>query len=228
MALFRRLVFAALCAGLLSGAIVTLAHQVGTVPLILAAEGYEAPVQDAHSAAGHDHGAAVWEPGEGLERLLYTALADGLTGIGFALLLVAAYAVSGGAVDARRGLLWGVAGFVTFTLAPSLGLPFQLPGAAETPVFDRQVWWVATAALTAAGLALLWQRRRMPWILVAVALIALPHLVGAPQPDEPGGTAPDELTRRFVLVATATSLLFWLALGATTGLFYRRIVAQRA
>jgi cobalt transporter subunit CbtA len=222
MQIFRRLVLAALCAGLLSGVIVTLAHQVGTVPLILAAEGYEAP--PAHE--GHDHAVAVWEPRDGVERLLYTALADGLTGVGFALLLVSAYAVSGGAVGAGRGLLWGVAGFVTFTLAPSLGLPFQLPGAAETPVLDRQVWWLGTAVLTATGLALLGFRRRLPWILVAVALIALPHLIGAPRPEEPGGSAPHELTRGFVVVATATSLLFWLTLGASTGLLYRRIVAR--
>ena len=34
MAVFRRLVFAALCAGLLSGVFATVAHPIGTVPLI--------------------------------------------------------------------------------------------------------------------------------------------------------------------------------------------------
>ncbi|MFN8721728.1 MAG: CbtA family protein [Rhodospirillales bacterium] len=223
MALFRRLLFAALCAGLLSGAVATLAHQFGTVPVILAAEGHEPT-----PAVGHEgHGHAAWEPAAGLERIFFTALADGLTGIGFALLLVSAYALRGGAMSPRRGLIWGAAGFVVFTLAPSLGLPFRLPGAAESPVFDRQVWWLATAVLTASGLALIAFRRRLPWIALAVMLIALPHVVGAPQPVAPGGTVPDDLTRRFVLIATATSLLFWLSLGATTGLFYRRIV-QRA
>ncbi|MFN8928612.1 MAG: hypothetical protein ACK5WM_24025 [Rhodospirillales bacterium] len=52
-------------------------------------------------------------------------------------------------------------------------------------------------------------------------------MVGAPQRVAPGGRVPDDHPRRFVLIATATSLLFWLSLGATTGLFYRRIV-QRA
>jgi len=41
MAVFRRLVFAALCAGLLSGVFATVAHQIATVPLILEAETYE-------------------------------------------------------------------------------------------------------------------------------------------------------------------------------------------
>jgi predicted cobalt transporter CbtA len=41
MAVFRRLVFAALAAGLLSGIFAAVAHQIGTVPLILEAETYE-------------------------------------------------------------------------------------------------------------------------------------------------------------------------------------------
>ena len=41
MAMFRSLVFAAALAGLLTGVLVTIAQQVGTVPLILAAEVFE-------------------------------------------------------------------------------------------------------------------------------------------------------------------------------------------
>jgi len=56
MAVFRRLVYAALCAGLVSGFFAAAAHQIGTVPLIIEAETYEraaphpATEADAHAA----------------------------------------------------------------------------------------------------------------------------------------------------------------------------------
>ena len=62
MALLTRLLLAALCAGVLSGALAAAAHQLGTVPLILQAETYE-------HAPAHEHGSgAEWEPANGLER----------------------------------------------------------------------------------------------------------------------------------------------------------------
>ena len=115
MGAFRRLVYAALCAGLLSGIIAAGAHQLSTVPLILEAEIYEQAAQ--HSTAA-THGAAVahepeWEPENGIERAAYTLVADLLTAIGFALLLAAGLALRGGAVTWRDGwpqrLLWSTA-----------------------------------------------------------------------------------------------------------------------
>jgi cobalt transporter subunit CbtA len=123
MATFRRLVFAALCAGLLSGVFAAVAHQLATVPLILEAETYEKSASRT-SGAAHEHSSA-WEPENGAERMAYTLLADILTGFGFALLLGAGLTLSGGEVGWRQGLLWGLAGFATFTVAPSLGLPPQ-------------------------------------------------------------------------------------------------------
>src|SRR5262245_21685033 len=143
MQVFRRLFIAAASAGLLSGLFVTLVHQVTTVPVILDAEVFEkaadekaaaapAPTTDATHEDGHDHehDAAAWEPQDGFERTAYTLGADLLTGIGFALLLIAAYAISGRSIDWRQGVYWGLAGFVVFTLAPGLGLPPEVPGTA--------------------------------------------------------------------------------------------------
>src|SRR5450759_1826238 len=109
MAAFRRLVSAALCAGLLSGILAALAHQIGTVPLILEAESYEAAAQHASAPA---HGAAAahldasdsWAPETRVERVLYTLAADMLSAIGFALLLAAGLTVRGGAFSWREGL----------------------------------------------------------------------------------------------------------------------------
>src|SRR6266478_9717322 len=187
MAAFRPLVYTALCAGLLCGVFAAGAHQLGTVPLILEAETYEraAPpaTANAHgSAASHPNTAAEWEPENGIERAAYTLAADLLTAIGFALLLAAGLTLRGGAVSWREGLLWGLAGFATFTLAPGLGLPPEIPGTEAGPLSERQLWWAATAIATGGGLALLSFTRRAHWAVVATILIVLPHLYGAPHP----------------------------------------------
>jgi cobalt transporter subunit CbtA len=223
MATFRRLVYAALCAGLLSGTFVTGAHQIGTVPLILEAETYEAAAQHAAAQAHpHDSAEADWAPETRVERAAYTLVADLLAAIGFALLLAAGLALRGGAVTWRDGLFWGLAGFATFTLAPGLGLPPEIPGTAAAPLVARQLWWLATALSTGGALALLAFTRRAVYAGLAVILIMLPHFYGAPQPVDVAAAAPGALAHRFVVAATLVSFLFWAALGASTGYFYRR------
>jgi cobalt transporter subunit CbtA len=220
MAAFRRLVFAALCAGLLSGVFATVAHQICTVPLILQAETYETPPEHAMAAA-HEHPSA-WEPENGAERTAYTVLADILTGVGFALLLGAGLMLRG-EVGWRQGLLWGLAGFATFTVAPSLGLPPQLPGSEAAPLFDRQIWWLGTAAATGCALALIAFTTRVRWAILAAVLIVLPHVYGAPEPPEQIAAAPAALTHHFIIAATVANFLFWLILGAATGYFQQRL-----
>jgi cobalt transporter subunit CbtA len=220
MAVFRRLVFAALCAGLLSGVFATVAHQIATVPLILQAETYEKPSERA-SAAAYQHSA--WEPENGAERTAYTLLADILTGVGFALLLGAGLTLRGGEVGWRQGLLWGLAGFATFTVAPSLGLPPQLPGSEAAPLLDRQLWWLGTVVTTGCALALITFTTRARWTMVGAVLIVLPHLYGAPEPPEQIAAAPSALTHHFIIAATVVNFLFWLILGASTGYFHERL-----
>ena len=226
MAILRRLVFAAACAGLLTGLLVTAMHQVGTVPLILRAETYERAADAGHSASppgvAHDHEDHGWEPRDGLERTAYTALADVLAAIGYGLLLAAAFALRGKEVTGRVGLWWGLAGFAAFTLAPGLGLPPEVPGTQAAPLLSRQAWWVATAASTAGGLALLAYGRQWAWSALAVLLVALPHLWGAPKPVEPGSAAPEALAHQFGVAVTVVSFLSWAVLGSSTAYFYRR------
>ncbi len=237
MNVFRRLFFAALFAGIFSGVVITAAHQVGTVPIILNAEVYEKAAEaHGHPGVAHehaDHEAAIaqtkpeaWEPQDGLERTLYTGLADILTGIGFALLLVAAYSLNGRQMNGRIGVLWGLAGYATFMLAPSLGLPPEVPGTVAAALKDRQLWWVATVMLTGSSLYILAFRRRLLWVLGALVMIALPHLIGAPQVDVPSSAAPEALAQQFAIAALLVGLLFWLSLGASTGYLYSRIVQR--
>jgi len=224
---FRRLLVVALLAGLMAGGVATLGHQLGPVPTIVAAEAYEAPAEGAHghdhghapgaAAAPHDHGEGAWTPSDGLERTLYTTLADLLTGVAYALMLAALLSLRGAATGWRQGLLWGLAGFACFTLAPGLGLPPELPGAPVAPVSDRQAWWLATAAMTGAGLWLIALTRRLPLALAGIALLLLPHLVGAPLPPPEVSAVPEALTQRFVAQTAAVSLLFWAVLGMAVG-----------
>ena len=91
----------------------------------------------------------------------------------------------------------------------------------------RQVWWVATVALTAGGLGLLFYMRepKPVWVAVALAMIVVPHAIGAPQPAEHSAAAPEALIHRFIVATLMSSLLFWAALGALSGYFYKRFVA---
>jgi cobalt transporter subunit CbtA len=231
MAVFRRLFFAALCAGLLAGVFAAAAHQIATVPIILKAEIYEGAAQHnatpAHShAAAHEAAGTAWMPENGAERTAYTLLAEILAGIGFALVLSAGLALRGGDVTWRDGLLWGLAGFLAFTVAPALGLPPELPGTEPAPLLARQAWWLATAASTGCALALLAFRRRPIWLVLAGVLIVMPHVYGAPRPAEQVGAAPEALAHQFVVAVTVVSFLFWIVLGATTGYFYRRFTPR--
>ncbi len=239
MTAFRSLFLVAALAGIISGAFVTVVHQVATVPTILAAEVYEGS-GDGAGAAGHEHAHAqgtagdhahddeAWAPQDGIERTAYTMASDILTGIGFALLLVALYALRGERLDWRRGLSWGLGGFAAVTLAPSLGLPPEVPGTEAAALLDRQIWWLATVACTGGGLALIFLGKRAVYAVLGLALIVLPHAYGAPQPEIYGGLAPEALAHRFVVAVTVTSLLFWAVLGLSTGLLYDRFVKPAA
>ena len=108
-----------------------------------------------------------------------------------------------------------------FTPFPE-GLPPELPGTFAAPLAGRQVWWAFTAAATAGGLAFAAFSHGWGLKALGAALIALPHLIGAPQPAQHGGLAPEAMMQAFVLAALATSLLYWIVLGALAGYFFRR------
>jgi len=222
--MLARTLTVALLAGILAGALASAAQIVRVVPLILEAEVFE--VAD-HSEDAADE--ATWSPEDGLERTTYTVMANLLVGAGFGLLLIGAFVLAemaGRSIDAFRGFLWGLAGFLVFALVPSVGLPPELPGTVAAELPARQLWWTGTAVATALGLGLV-AFGRAPWMkALALPIIALPHLIGAPQPSEHGGSAPAELAREFVIASLATTGLFWIALGTASGWLYRRVIAR--
>ena len=92
--------------------------------------------------------------------------------------------------------MWGLAGFVVFTAAPGLGLPPELPGMPVADLTARQTWWIATAAATAGGLCLLAFRSAAWAAVLGLALIALPHLIGAPLAPESHSEVPAALSHQ--------------------------------
>ncbi|HYG89682.1 MAG TPA: CbtA family protein [Azospirillum sp.] len=222
--MFRRIFSAALAAGLLAGVLVSVLQAVTTTPLILQAEVFEAG-GGVHDHTGHDHAAPLPSEPEAEDILVRTALtvaANLITGVGFALVVVGAFSLSGRRIDAREGLLWGLGGFAAFTLSPALGLPPELPGTIAADLASRQTWWAFAALGAAGGLAVLAFGKGWWRLPVGLALLVLPHAVGAPHPDAFGGSAPAELVGQFVAKSIVVSAIFWAVLGWLAGGFFRR------
>ena len=196
-------------AGFAAGLAVAALQSVTTWPLIRAAESFEI-----HPPHDHDHGAAQEE--DAPPPVALTVLADVLTGVGFGLLLTGGFALSGATIDAKRGAVWGAAGFAAFAAAPALGLLPSPPGAVEAELVARQLWWVLTAVCTAAALALIAFRRSWIAIAIAVALLVAPHIVGAPKVMT-DSNLPEALEWRFAAASLGTTLVFWLLLGTLAG-----------
>lgn len=210
--MIKRLFAAALLAGAVTGLLVSAVQSVRLVPLLVQAERYE---------DGHDHAKTAAPAGAHghvpVERTALTVLADVVIGAGFALMLAAAMVARGRPVDWRLGIAWGLAAFAVVSLAPAVGLPPDVPGTDRAALADRQVWWLLTATATAGGLWLAAFSERL-WLKIAgLALIAVPHLIGAPRPDgSTGGDVPAELAIAFAANALAINALFWVVLGALT------------
>ncbi|WDH33077.1 CbtA family protein [Pseudomonas chlororaphis] len=215
--------------GLLAALLLTLLQSFWVAPLILGAETYEkAPAaqhEEAHEhaagSAAHSHDAEAWEPQDGWQRVLSTTGGNLVVAVGFALMLAGLYTLRA-PNRTSQGLLWGLAGYATFCLAPTLGLPPELPGTAAADLAQRQIWWVGTAASTAVGIALIVFARN--WLLKAlgVAILAVPHLIGAPQPQVHSMLAPEELEAQFKIASQLTNAAFWLALGLISAWLFRR------
>lgn len=231
LVLFRRVVSAALLAGTFGGLMLTGLQRWRIEGLIDQAERHEQAAAHPAAQAGADashRGAAnehetEWTPAGPMQRLAGAVVANIALAVGFALLLSAAVVLRGSRVDWRHGVGWGCAGYAVFFIAPSLGLPPELPGIAAGPVAARQAWWLAAAASTAAGLWLLATTRQWPTSIGACALMVLPHLLGAPMPPPAGAEGPPrELAASFVAATAVANALFWLVLGVLTCFFHGR------
>ncbi|MEZ5804504.1 MAG: CbtA family protein [Rhizobiaceae bacterium] len=235
MIYFRNVVFVAAIAGLIAGVAMTLMQAFTTDLLILQAETFEnaAPAEDHNHAAtaaeggeaataAHDHGEEAWGPADGAERMSYNFLVNLVGAIGFGLVLVVASEFAGGIANWRQGMFWGLAGFTVFTLAPSLGLNPELPAMPAADLLARQVWWIGTAAATALALYLIFLRKTPALAALGVVILVLPHIIGAPQPEDHTTPVPENLHHSFIVASTLTNLVFWVILGAAVAVVRAR------
>jgi cobalt transporter subunit CbtA len=208
----RSLLLPALAGGIAAGLVAACLQQLFLVPMILQAEAVE--------LGGAEH------VQHGIDRALYTAMFDCLGAFGFALLLAAAFAWRG-RMSWKQGLLWGLAGYASFALAPALGLPPELPGVEVGSLVARQIWWIATALATAGGIACIAfaPMRGARWL--GAVLIVLPHLIGAPGADATN-PLPAALTRNFVFGSLAVSAVMWTMIGAITAAMMNRTAATNS
>lgn len=244
--MLKKLVASGMIAGVAAGLIATLLQLALVVPLILQAELYEngtlTHVAQAAPGTHAEPDSAAQSPQEvapeatesagfDLERNALTLLSNIAAFGGFGLLLVAAFGLAQGqsiAVSARMGALWGLGGFAAFHLAAGAGLPPELPGNFAADLQARQIWWVSAALLSAAGIYTLAYMRGVLGIALGALLIALPHLYGAPHPQDYGGVVPPELMALYVARSYAVGAVAWLVLGAVAGMVWARIQSQEA
>ncbi len=244
--IFRRLIWAALAVAMLVGGLQSGLQQWQTMPIILAAEGLESQkvetalaVADTHAhgdGAAHDHGddAETWTPADGVERQIWTWVANVLHAFSMALLVLAVMAVCrwrGSALRALPLAAWvAAAGWLSFHFWPSLGLHAEIPGMDAARLGSRQGWWVLAAggaALACAAVALV--RSPLRWA-VAAGWLALPFVVGAPHimADPLAGftreaqVALRQLGSQFIWTTAWLSLSFWLSIGVLAGLAFQR------
>lgn len=174
----------------------------------------------AHTAEGHeDEGGIMF----GMSRFSGTLIANLVTGAGFGLLLAGISLVTGNPITLSNGALWGAAGWLAVHMLPAIGLPPELPGFPAADLTERQVWWVATVLLSAAGLYLLFLKQGVVAKIVGLALVAAPHIYGAPQPTDLSSNVPAVLGAEFAVAALATTLFFWIVLGLSLGFANEKI-----
>jgi cobalt transporter subunit CbtA len=241
--MIQRMVTSALFAGFVAGLLAALLHFAFVQKSILLGEQYETGAlmhfsggpdredvghdhaDPAQHADGNAHGLddhAAGEPSE-FSRNAWTVLFTGLIYVAYGLILVAGFALAenfGKRITAREGLLWGIAGFATFQLLPAMGLAPELPGTIAAELHLRQLWWWGTVGATATGLALIGYGKGVVPIVTAVALLAAPHVIGAPEAEQYWGVAPPELAATFAARVLGVGLVVWAVLGWLAGHFW--------
>ncbi len=233
------MVSSALFAGIAAGLIAVLLQFWLVTPLLLEGEEYETgdkshfdgvlTMQDeTHDHSTHDHAADSGEEDEAenmFVRHAKTFAVSLITFTGYGLILVAGFALAetfGHAVTLQKGMVWGLLGFLALQLAPAAGLAPELPGTPAADVIARQYWWIGTVTASVVGIALIAFGNGLPFIAVGAVLLALPHVIRAPELPYYAGIAPPELSALFATRTLFVAMVAWVALGAVAGYFWEQ------
>ncbi|MBC7737661.1 MAG: CbtA family protein [Candidatus Saccharibacteria bacterium] len=174
-----------------------------------------------HTDAAHDHPTDAQPFWARQGKTLLTMI---ITYCGYALMMVAGLSLArhfGKTVGTAQAMLWGLAGFAAFSLAPAMGLEPTLPGVEGADLAVRQVWWLFCAGATVAGLGLLaygnaWARFAGPILLL------IPHIIGAPHLAEFTGILPPEMAAQHAARSLGVGLVAWVTLGGLSRWFLDR------
>tara|TARA_B100000579_G_C22538885_1_gene714266 strand:- start:7 stop:750 length:744 start_codon:yes stop_codon:yes gene_type:complete len=220
--------------GLLVGILISGVQMLKVVPLIYKAENLGVNLSDQINIPEKtenlklDPSEDEWMPEDGFERSFYTSISNVITGFAFSLMLVSVFLLRDKPVTFRSGFFWGVVGFFVFSVAPSLGLPPELPGKTAAALEDRQLWWLFTVIFTAFGIGLLTESKSVAPKILALILLLLPHIIGPPNPDLFETTIPKELALQFIFVSLLTSAFFWIIVGVLSAYLYQKWIQKYA
>lgn len=232
--MMHRMLTGGVLAGFFAGLLAAILHLWLIQPVLLTGEAYETGALEHFADAGsarqtqpagtsgeagaappqaHDHAGAA---GGGIGRDLLTVLFTTLIYVSYGLFLTLAFQIAetmGRPVVRAQGVAWGLAGFAAFQMAPALGLPPELPGTIAAELGQRQLWWAGTVLATAAGIAVMAFGRSLLVGSAGAVLLVIPHLIGAPHPEQFWGLAPPELGAEFAARALGVGMVAWIALG---------------
>ena len=224
--MIKQLFTSAVLAGLVAGIFAAALQLIFVVPLLIEGETFEQGLVVHFTTV--ENGAIETPVGNPdvmaqLPRHVGTLAMNMVVYTGFAFLMVVGIAQRAGhKINGRSGLIWGLAGFLAVNLAPAVGLAPELPGTIAADMFARQMWWLGTVLASIAGIASI-AFARAPWgMITGAALLAAPHVIGAPVLDTYYGIAPPELASHFAARALAVAAASWAVLGATAGWLWCR------
>lgn len=213
-------------AGVTAGFLAALMQLTFTVPLLMEGELFETGARIHFSATGtpqSDAGSpAIWDD---IGRHVGTLGMNLVSYSGFAFLLVAGFALAerfGHTVTPRNGAIWGLCGFIAINLAPSFGLPPEMPGAISADLAMRQAWWIGCVGATIIALSLFAFGRGLWPMIAGSVLIVLPHLIGAPTIETYYGVAAPELAAHFVARSLGVAAASWVLLGLFAAALYSK------
>jgi cobalt transporter subunit CbtA len=190
-----KIILSTLVAGLLAGLVMAWLQYFRLEPLIQAAETFEAG-------------------GDPTLRNLFTRLVPPLlSGAGFSILMLGVSFLTKIPITKQNGLIWGICGFIAVSLAPSIGLPPQLPGMPTIDLYTRQIWWGSTVLLTCAATYLWVKAKNYGWQIAAIVVALAPQFFAPINSAKTESNLPANLASNFVSSSLGANLIMWLAIG---------------
>ena len=233
MSVFRNIFFLAVAAGLIAGIAMTVLQARFTVPLILAAETYENAAPAAHDARRRHPGRTPTSPRPGPPPTASSAWPSPSPPTSSP-----PSASRSSSSPPPTSPAASPAGAAASSGASPASPSSPSPRASACRPSSRRCPPPSSSPARSGGSApssppppaSRWSSSESPRPSppLGVALVVLPHLVGAPQPASFETPVPEGLHHRFVVAVTVTNLVFWALLGALAGALKPRVEAWLA